>query len=165
MMESIERLTLDYKKRGILTDTNLLLLYFVGKFDVGLIGGKRTKQYCVEDFDILCRYLDLFDRHVTTPNVLTETSNLVFSLVGTRSHHFFNNIFSKFVDVVEERYVPSRTLTDDVALPLLGLTDCGIMKGLQGEYLLLTDDLALSNNFNAIGGDSINFNHIRMLGW
>lgn len=55
MREYVEGLIAKYHDRGLLIDTNLLLLFVVGLFDSGLITQfKRTKQF-VPEFRAACR--------------------------------------------------------------------------------------------------------------
>jgi hypothetical protein len=78
-MEEINQLLGRYKSRGILIDTNLLLLYFVGKYDPRRIlsfGRTKSRAFTLEDFKLLLVVFDYFDRVITTPNILTEVSNL-----------------------------------------------------------------------------------------
>ncbi len=66
-----------YRRRGLLVDANLLLLYFLGSYDRKQISSnKRLATFSVEDFDLIVRVLKLFSLLVTTPNILTEVSNL-----------------------------------------------------------------------------------------
>ena len=66
-----------YRGKGVLLDTNILLLYFVGAFNPEEIPRfKRTKMFTVEDHDTLVGILGYFEKIVTTPNILTEVSNL-----------------------------------------------------------------------------------------
>ncbi|MBU1753132.1 hypothetical protein KKG56_04655, partial [bacterium] len=73
----LESLLQKHKNRGIVVDANLLLVYFLGSFNPQLIlQYKRTKIYTLEDFYVLCQFIKYFDRLITTPNILTEVSNL-----------------------------------------------------------------------------------------
>ncbi len=66
-----------YKTKGLLIDSNLLLLYFIGSYNIDLITSyKRTKKYTREDFYTLKDFTNSFNKLVTTPNILTEVSNL-----------------------------------------------------------------------------------------
>lgn len=68
-----------YRNRGVLIDTNLLVLLLVGTYDRNRV--ERTKRirdrFRAEDFDILTAVLNQFETQVTTPHILTETSNLL----------------------------------------------------------------------------------------
>jgi hypothetical protein len=53
-----DSLILRYSQKGVLVDTNILLLYFVGKVNRERVARfKRTEQFLPEDFDILLRLL------------------------------------------------------------------------------------------------------------
>ncbi|MBA7581927.1 hypothetical protein ES708_23844 [subsurface metagenome] len=148
-----------------LVDTNILLLLFVGHLDRDLVPNcKRTAQFVPEDYDILTRYLCTFTTLATTPNVLTEVSNLAKSL-GHRKAEFFRDVFSPSVQTLEETYVESKTIVNEGHSACLGLTDSAIISLAKGRYLLLTDDFRLAQYFQSIGGDAINFNHIRPRYW
>lgn len=153
-----------YSKKGVFVDTNLLLLWFVGAFDRELVPRfKRTRGFVPEDFDTLNYFLHWFSTRVTTPNILTEVSNLACQL-GYRAESFFSSVFSKAIQTLNEQYVPSISTIND-CLPRFGLTDCATMTLVKGKYLLLTDDFRLSQFFSSVGGDTINFNHIREVNW
>ena len=77
MNEYAARLVRGYRSRGVLVDTNLLLLLFVGSYDLERIERfKRTMQFTRDDFARLVALLGVFERRVTTPHILTEVSNL-----------------------------------------------------------------------------------------
>ncbi|HEY7305310.1 MAG TPA: hypothetical protein VH601_14395 [Bryobacteraceae bacterium] len=69
--------------RGLLIDTNLLVLFAVGSVNRDRIETfKRTRRYTAEDFDLLLRVLGNWGVRYTTPHVLAEVSNLT-DLAGT----------------------------------------------------------------------------------
>jgi len=80
-----------YRKKGILVDTNILLLYFVGSVNPKRISQfKRTNQFNVDDFELLIQILGYFQKIVTTPNILTEVSNLIGQLTDPEKSLCFN---------------------------------------------------------------------------
>ena len=152
-----------YCNQGILIDTNLLLLLFVGQLSENFIQKfKRTKQYTKSDYQILLNFIDKFDKVVTTPNIMTEVSNLGGNMYGDKLKIFF----SKFVDnlaIISEQYLESKIIANSENIDKFGLTDIGIVLVAKDNYLILTDDLdlsmfALRNNVAAV-----NFNHIRQI--
>lgn len=154
-----------YFTRGVLVDSNLLLLWFVGAFDRKLIQTfKHTRQYVVEDFETLNLFLGKFRVLVALPNTFTEVSNLA-SHLGGRASEFYQGVFSEMIRSLDEQCVPSTSLAGTQGLAKLGLTDSAITALAKGKYLLLTDDFKLSQYFTAIGGDALNFTHIRTLNW
>ncbi|AQG78174.1 hypothetical protein AWR27_01710 [Spirosoma montaniterrae] len=65
--------------RGLIIDTNLIVLLVVGSVDPKRISShKRLSKYTNDDFSILKSFVQRF-RHplYTTPNILTEASNLI----------------------------------------------------------------------------------------
>ena len=157
----IKDLINSYKKKGILVDSNLLLLMFIGYLNKDHITKfKRTQQYLPEDFDLLNALLITFNKIITTPNILTEVSNLANSLSGDYKK-FFGRIFSKSIESLNENYLESKLVINSKELLNFGLTDSVILKSVKGKYLLLTDYLPLYYYAIGNGVDAINFNHIR----
>jgi hypothetical protein len=142
-----------HRGNGLLIDTNLLLLYLVGKTNPGRIANfKRTSRYTVEDFDLLGQIVEQFRTLVTTPHVLTELSNLR-DLQGEERPAFR----SGFVRTVEQATDPS--------FDRLGLTDAAIASLSRHSYLFLTDDLNLYLTLLERGVDAINFSYLQQLRW
>ena len=164
-MSEIDQLIQRYKQAGILVDTTILLLYFIGAYDQDLIPKfKRTRQFTVEDHAILIRLLGLFDKIVTTPNILTEVSNLSGQLGEPKKSEYFKK-FSSGISLLEEEYVASKDVADMQEFVRFGLTDTGIVHLTRGKYLVLTDDFRLSQYLQSAEVDVINFNHIRPAYW
>ena len=154
-----------YRQRGILIDTNILLLHFVGTVNRERISRfNRTEKFIPEDYDLLQRILTYFQKIVTTPNILTEVNSLANQLGEPERSQCFS-IFSKIISNMNESYIESRTITNTKNFAKFGLTDCGILNVARGKYLVLTDDLKLANYLQNVGVDAINFNNIRILGW
>lgn len=147
----------------MLVDTNLLLLYFVGLYNPSLIPQfKRTRIFTVNDFDVLQNFIALFSKVVTTPNILTEVSNLSNQLA--ENHHAdYYAVFASRLIVLEEQYVASADVCALNHFKKFGLTDSGIVYLVKDKYLVLTDDFRLSGFLQSTGIDTINFNHIRDL--
>lgn len=157
----LELLFQKYKKRGIIVDTNLLILYFLGSFNPQLIPRyKRTKSYTLDDFTDLCRFIKRFERLLTTPNILTEVSNLS----GALGEQYFKK-FKNMVATLNEEFIMSRKATENKYFEKYGLTDAVIIELCRKKYLVLTDDFPLSNLLMKLKIDVINFNHIRGYKW
>lgn len=160
-MDRISRLISHYRHKGLLIDTNLLVLYFVGSNDPDRIQKfKRTMAFTLEEFKLLEKFFNLFSNVVTTPNVLTEVSNLLGQLPEKLHLSFFTD-FGKRIEHLEEHYSPSINIASMTHFNRFGLTDSGIAELVKGRYLVLTDDLSLFGYLDNRGIDAINFNHIR----
>lgn len=153
-----------HRRRGILLDTNVLLLYLFAKFQPALVGRKRLEKYGPDDADLIVQFLARFHRILTTQHVLAETSNLARQLVGgvrrielaMRLHPLFclDTPASLLTCPVDGARV------DPAAFAQLGLTDAGLASLVGADALLLTDDLDLYVTA-AMRGDALNFTHMR----
>jgi rRNA-processing protein FCF1 len=164
--ETIRGLVSKHCRKGILVDTNLVLLYFIGLFDPSHIQRfKRTSQFTREDHDVLARVLEPFKgKVITTPNVLTEVSNLSGQL-GEPMRSAYFEVFSRWLCLLDERYTASSLSAQAEHFVPLGLTDAGIMGLATSGLLVLTEDFRLAQRLQKIGADVINFNHLRPLAW
>ena len=157
-----EQLIGAYRERGILVDSGLLLLLFVGLCDRGRIPRfKRTRMFTESDFDLLQGIVRRFDLLVTTPNILTEVSNLLAQLPDNLHAQYFATFAHSLQQRVNEDYIPSGRLVLKEQFPKLGLTDTGIIEQARNGNLVLTVDLPLYNRLCDLGFDVINFNHVR----
>jgi rRNA-processing protein FCF1 len=165
MKEVIRSLFEQYRQRGILVDTNILLLWFVGTVNRSRISKfNRTEKFIPEDYDLLLQILSFFQKIVTTPNILTEVNSLTNQLgEPERSQCFY--IFAQGITRLEEFYIDSKKAANMDKFTKFGLTDCGIINLCREQYLVLTDDLKLANYLQKEGIDTINFNNIRTYGW
>ncbi len=149
-----------YKDKGVLIDTNLLLLIAVGTYNTArILSFKRTQRYTLEDFLLMRRILEHFQRRVTTPNILTEVDNIARQLPEDE-HESIAAVLTQLISNSFEVYVESRTAVQTHLYPAIGLTDCVTMSSAE-EVLVLTDDFELSNRLASVGRDALNINHIR----
>jgi hypothetical protein len=163
-VEGLARLIAKYKRQGLFVDSNLLLLFCVGAHDPDEIEKfKRTRTYLKTDFELLSRFFAAFDRIITTPNILTEVTGLSNQLNEHLKSSYFKS-FAKQIEVIEEIYVPSRTVCAAESFTRYGLTDASIF-ALGYQYLFLSDDFRLVGYLQRMGIDSINFNHLRYESW
>ncbi len=157
----LNKILLKYRRKGLIIDANLLLVYFVGKYNPQQIQRfKRTRTYTVDDYTLLVRLFDYLSPLITTPNILTEVSNLSSQLPEPIRSSYFRE-FKKQILILEEDYRPSNDACRNPYFHRLGLTDSVIMDIARNEHLVLTDDLVLSNLLQKLRIDVINFNHIR----
>lgn len=142
-------------------DTNLLLLFVVGTASEDFIRlHKRTNSYTVDDYRLLERILAFSDHIIVTPNVLTETSNLMRQF-GHKGLSEVIEVFLKLIDRTAERFVPSRDAIAEPIFHKLGLTDSALLALQSEELVLLTDDLDLYIASVSAGRRAINFSHER----
>ena len=164
MMLDVAGLFEKHQSKGVLVDTNLLVLYLVGKVNKNrILNFKRTQKHTVEDFELLERAIVWFGSLVTTPHVLGQVSDLA-TLHGNELSAV-RNWFKLVVGETEERYEESRNVVKDACFERLGLTDAAIALLCGQRTLMLTDDLDLYDTLSRRGVDAVNFNHIRHWAW
>ena len=158
-----------YRTAGVLVDTNILLLLFIGSVERRLIERfKRTNSrgFAESDYELLTNFLKLFDnRVVTTPHILTEVSNLAGQLGSQKQKQRFFSHFAKGISQLIEHCESSENLAQIGSFVKFGLTDTAIINLVKGQYLVLTDDFRLSNYLGKQDVDVINFNHLRFASW
>ncbi len=164
-MDYIEELLLAYKNKGVLVDSNLLLVYFVGSHDPSRIARyKRTAAFSTDDFTLLDKLFRFFQKIVTSPNILTEVNSLSNQFPEDIRSSYYPE-FAKQIMLLEEHYLSSATVSASSAFKRFGLTDSCIAELARGKYLVLSEDLKLVLHLQNEGIDAINFNHIRQLKW
>ncbi len=150
------------KGKGLLLDSNLLLLLLVGAYDRNLIGNGRynkLSKYTLEDLKILVRLKSMFSRVATTAHVLTELSNLAGDFpesIKTGCFHSFRKSFAS----LDELSASSREAAQRPEFHFLGLTD-SVLAHFTPEFLMVSDDARLVAKLSQSGLESLNFNHLR----
>ena len=164
-MNEIESLFSRYRQKGVLVDTNILLLHFVGSTNRERISRfKRTQNFIPEDYDLLLQVLGYFQTVATTPNILTEVSSLANQLGEPERSQCFA-FFAQGISTLEETYLESKGVVTDQQFTKFGSTDCGILSFAKDRYLVLTDDLRLAAYLKRQEIDTVNFNNLRVFGW
>jgi hypothetical protein len=101
---------------------------------------------------------------VTTPNVLTEVSNMV-SQIGGETATKLRVMLGTVIEALDERYVPSAEASKVEEFRRLGLTDASLLLLERGDLLVLTDDRHLYSALQSKGIAAINFHHVRDRAW
>ena len=159
MTEDDAGLIIKHRGKKALVDANLLLVYAVGKTDKTFLGiCHHTKQYA-EEFPYIVRLLDNFQTLCTTPNVLTEVSNL-----GKKLGPRFFTMLTVIVSTLEERYCVSKDASIHEQFNFLGLTDAGLCL-IAADHLIITADSTLYRFLRKNGFDAVNYNHLRPWLW
>lgn len=164
MEDYVRELASRHRRGGVLVDTNLLLLFFVGGYNRDLVERfpRTADRFVSADFDTLTALLTGFERVVTTPHILTETSNLMGQLTGRARTECFEWL-AHSIPAMRETHVAGERLSRHRMFVKLGMTDTSIIEVAAEPYLVLTDDFPLYNFLATRGMDVLNFNHIRSL--
>lgn len=146
--------------KSLLLDTNVLLLFLVGTTAPGKVGGKRLEAFDLDDLRRVQQFYKKSTYHITLPNILTETSNLI----GSGKQELVANgamLLATFCSVVDEVYVPSKSVVLLPQYEKLGLTDAAILKLSERKIKILTVDHELAGRIVRAGGDAINLMHLK----
>lgn len=152
-------------RHGLLVDANILVLYLVGSLNPDLIERhKRLDKFTIEDFHLLQDLLP--PSIVTTPNILTEVSNLAVQIGGSVKENL-RVLLAALLQrgAFQEHAVESAEASRVEEFRRIGLTDAGVVLMAQKGLAVLTDDLPLYLALQRRGVEAINFNHLREKTW
>lgn len=148
---------------GYFIDTNLLLLYVVGREDRTIIAKhRRLDNYSIEDYSLLLQMLREANQVFVTPNTLTETSNLL----GQHREPERSRLFQKLGDIIQESReitVASAVASSNPIFHWLGLTDAVLWEVATPDTPLVTVDFRLYLQALTKGGEDtvVNFTAYR----
>lgn len=147
--------------KGVLLDTNILLLLIVGSLNKDYIAKhKRLSDYCAKDFEALSMIINKFQRIITTPNILTETGNLLKHSHGNNISDLFD-MLAMLVAKSEEQYIKSNEIILKKEFSKFGLCDTAALEVAKDGYLFITDDFDLYAKASSKKIKTVNFNQIR----
>lgn len=152
--------------KGVLIDTNLLLLFVVGQYDPGILTRgtfNRLASYTIDDFRLVRNLTLLFQTRVTTPHVLAEVSNWIGYLSRDQEIECLGS-FSVFLESFYELPTDSFELSRTAEFPFLGLTDTALA-AISRDFLVITDDARFIFHLNEMGREALNINHLRQERW
>lgn len=166
-MDYLEGVIVKYSNKGIILDTNLLILFVVGNFNLNLIetfGRTKSRGYLKEDFIFLINLLRKFKHIYLTPHILTELSNMTFEKINKKN---FTEYLSSVVNSIKDKkeYYISKDILATTACLKFGFADSSIFELAKKENLpVLTDDYKLSGFLAKNKIDCININHLKNWG-
>jgi len=148
-------------RAGLLVDTNLLVLLAVGTVNRNRIETfKRTRQYTENDFDLLVRVLNNFERLFTVAHVLAEVSNLT-DLPGAERLQA-RLVLKATITLLHEADMTSTRAAEDILYRDLGLVDAAIgAVARANKCAVITDDLDLYLRLSRDEVRVFNFTHLR----
>ena len=153
------------RNHTVLLDANVLTLLIVGQVSEDEIPRcRRTRHYGIGDFHILSEYLERFEQMATTPNVVTEVSNLIGVLHG-KYLQWARQILAGGINLWSEHYVPSVDASSNPNYLRLGLTDAALLSVRERNTEIITDDLDLYCCLASDGVPVTNFTHLREQQW
>jgi len=147
----------------LLVDTNMLVLFAVGRVNRGRIETfKRTRKFASRDFDLLLRVLGRWRTGTlyTVPHVLAEVSNLT-DLKGSEGPQI-RQFLKETISLLFEVKIPSVKAALDPTYTSLGLVDAAIAAvAREHKCTVLTDDLDLYLRLQRDAVSVVNFTHLQ----
>jgi len=144
--------------KRVVLDTNLLVLWIVGNLDRTKIGSRRLAEFESAHLDDLNQFANSFRAHVSTPNILTEASNHI----GSGKQQLCRgscDALAKYINLLEEIYVPSVDTLSEPFFAKLGLADAALAMLARRGDVVLTADGPLYGMLCGYGIEVINFWH------
>ena len=154
------------RKKGVIVDTNLLLLLLIGLYDPAYISQfKRTHEFTRDDFEILRGFLSKFERVLLTPHVLAEVSNFCFEIPENRLKFLIEKTIATLRNLGETN-VSKELILESEGYPKFGVTDASILLSAKSEgSLIFTKDRALAGYGEKIGLRTLHFDYLRSKAW
>jgi hypothetical protein len=152
-METLEKIYIFAKDKkrgdGIILDTGVLILFFVGKYNVSWIKDlKLTNTYTEEDFHLVEKIVKPFRKIIITPHVLAELSNHFKNskIENAKLHQYFCLLadYLRNKEKTQENHLEFCSWKDQTIprLCMFGFVDMGMYELSKIQRLpLLTDDL------------------------
>lgn len=166
MIQNIDCLIEYYQSKGIIIDTDIMLVYIVGSCDLDYISQfKRTDKYCAEDHKVISYVISCFSKKVVTPHILAELSNLSLQARKEEREDYFN-IFMELLKRTTEDYIGKDIVLSFPLFPIIGVTDLGIIEAAKkSSYLVFTNDKYLVGQARKKGVSVLRLNDIRTAQW
>lgn len=146
-------------RRKVALDTNVFLLFLVGLSNrAAITRHKRLAAYDAGSYDLLCRLLANYDEVVVTPGCLAETTNLLDSDKGSRTHCY--RILKELIqsgETFSEKHVPAVKVVEEKPFMWLGFTDASYVELAEEGIPVITSDFKLYQQVVARNEESINF--------
>ena len=151
------------RSKGVLIDTNILLLFIVGSYKRELVGKhKRTIPFLPRDYDLLLRIIGEFGTVQTTHAIVCEVSNLASQIADPDRTGILATL-RRIIGTVQEHTISSIDASRCEPFLKIGITDSGILELAKTDIPVLTDDSVLASFIRASGATAFNFNHFREL--
>ncbi len=160
--EYLKGLVASYKNKGMLVDSGPMILYLVGSYNISLLATfKRTLKYSVADYNGITWLMRQFSPRVfTTPNILTEASNLSEKISQAYMQHF-----AQTIQTYRECHRDSAMVANTPPFKRLGLSDSATIVLSEEDLLVVTDDFPLASTLQSLDRAVLNFNHLRTFDW
>lgn len=163
----IKRYIIRDRPEGLIIDTNLLILFLIGKFEINFIDKCKLtcNNYSKNDYELLCEIIKLFKKVIITPHVIAEISNL--SRKGITDEKLIN-YFKNFIEFLKTPSLEERNISLESFFGIkinyissFGFTDMAIHElSKNNKFAIITDDSPFYQ-FSCDKTPTIKFQHIK----
>lgn len=162
---SLASLVSRYREKGLIFDTNLLLLLLYGLFDKSRLSQfRRVTQYSEQDFEYIYKLAPAFNKIIVTPQILAELTNLMKVAVH-EEHRMLQSVLILLKGAGEKHFGKDHLSVDPLFMKL-GFTDISILAAARKRrVLVVTDDLPLTHALRSRECDVLNLNDVRTDQW
>jgi rRNA-processing protein FCF1 len=139
-------------RQGLLLDSNLLVVVFVGLWRRSFIGRRVTgDEYDDLDFEYLSMLIGRSNPWIVTPHILTEVDNRL-DRIGDPGRVECRRVLESILATMKESSSRAIQIVDDLAFSRIGLADAAILRVARNRRcLVLTSDAGLYAELVAIG--------------
>lgn len=156
---NFDHIGLVQRRAGALIDTNMLVLLIVGRYaETKIQAFRATRKYDLPAFRALSQLVAQFARLYATPNIMTETDNLLRQS-SEREWPAISRSMQEFAQGSQEEPFASITLLEHDLHPKIGLTDCSAIEIATRGIMIITDDLQLNIALTQRGLPVFPFSH------
>lgn len=145
----------------LLLDTNVLVLWIAGRLQPRLIGTHRKlRDFDEDDFAIVDLLASQSANHVSTPHILTETSNHL----GAGNQQIGVGVceaLNEYIAYLDEIYTPAKTIAALPEMLALGLADAAVFHLSEAKIKVISMDFHLCNRLHQKGVDAVNPRNFR----
>jgi hypothetical protein len=155
------------RNKGVVLDTGVFLLSVIGTWNPNLIDEGRIKKissYSKSDFELLCRLTAYFSKIVITPSIITESCHHLEKVNESYGRKIFAHLAGLLRSLAESRK-SSGELAQLPAFLAFGLADASVYDLSKRGFLVVTDDLPLTNYLEQGGLSVLNFTRLRTSDW
>jgi len=169
-LKEIEKYVVSYTPRGLLVDTNVLILFLIGQYNTEFIQKiGRLSGYSADDFEILKKVFFIFSSRklIITPQVIAELSNLTITKGMREGGKCIIAYLKTVIDFLKSSLEEHQKIDClyDAQIEILGrygFTDMTMFELAKKEKLpIITDDLNLHIYASSNGVPVINFQHVK----
>jgi rRNA-processing protein FCF1 len=168
-MDYIRGVVVEFKSKGIIIDTNLLVLFIAGGYDIAYIekcSRTKNKGYTRDDYIFINNFLGIFDKIYVTPHILAEFSNISFNNINNKEFLKYFEIVVKIIKGMSEEYISKDVVLKIPMFKKFGFADTSIYELAKKNNLpVITDEFDLHHYLITKGMTSINMDHIRVTKW